>query len=43
MAGIEDRLLELLATSTGNILDNEELLASLQDSKDKSVIIADSL
>jgi dynein heavy chain len=33
---LEDNLLRELANSTGNILDNEELIATLADTKDKS-------
>ena len=40
---LEDFLLEQLANATGNILENKELLASLNETKDKSAIIATSL
>lgn len=40
---LEDFLLEQLASSQGNILENKELLASLNDTKDKSASIAASL
>ena len=40
---LEDFLLEQLATSHGNILENKELLNSLNDTKDKSANIAASL
>ncbi len=40
---LEDFLLEQLATSSGNILENKELLASLNETKAKSAHIADSL
>ncbi|TRY75069.1 hypothetical protein TCAL_08574 [Tigriopus californicus] len=40
---LEDFLLEQLANSSGNILENKELLASLNETKDKSKHIAESL
>ena len=40
---LEDSLLEQLAGSTGNILDNRELLDSLNETKRKSGVIASSL
>ena len=40
---LEDYLLEQLAGSTGNILDNRELLDSLNETKRKSGVIASSL
>ena len=40
---LEDFLLEQLASSSGNILENKELLASLNETKDKSANIAESL
>ena len=40
---LEDFLLEQLAGSTGNILENRELLASLNETKHKSAAIEDSL
>ncbi len=33
LKAIEDRILKLLFTSEGNILDNEELVQTLQESK----------
>ena len=33
LKAIEDRILKLLFTSEGNILDNEELVVTLQESK----------
>ena len=40
---LEDFLLEQLASSSGNILENKELLTSLNDTKDKSAHINESL
>lgn len=40
---LEDFLLEQLAGSTGNILENKELLASLNETKSKSAAIEESL
>ena len=40
---LEDFLLEQLAGSTGNILENKELLSSLNETKRKTAVIADSL
>nr|XP_040568861.1 cytoplasmic dynein 2 heavy chain 1-like [Lepeophtheirus salmonis] len=40
---LEDSLLEKLASSTGNILDNTELLRSLQETQEKSSAITSSL
>ncbi len=40
---LEDFLLEQLASSTGNILENRELLASLNETKHKSAAIGESL
>ncbi len=40
---LEDFLLEQLAGSTGNILENRELLASLNETKHKSAAIEESL
>lgn len=40
---LEDFLLEQLASSSGNILENQELLSSLNETKDKSASIAESL
>jgi len=39
LAALEDTLLKTLASSTGNILDNEELIATLEEAKTKSVDI----
>ena len=36
LAGIENKILQLLSASTGNILDDEELINTLSDSKVKS-------
>lgn len=36
---IEDKILRMLFTSEGNILDNEELIDTLQDSKASKVFI----
>lgn len=33
LKSIEDKILKMLFTSEGNILDNEELIDTLQDSK----------
>eukprot|EP00798_Chlamydomonas_sp_ICE-L_P023166 gene23167-30374_t len=43
LADLERSLLQNLATSTGNILDNKELLDSLNETKSKSTTIAVSL
>jgi dynein heavy chain len=37
---LEDSLLQNLASSKGNILDNEELISTLEDTKSKSVEIS---
>ncbi|CAB0031813.1 unnamed protein product [Trichogramma brassicae] len=41
--GIEDRILTLLFSSEGNILDNEELIETLNESKETSAVIASRL
>ena len=43
LAGIEDKILTLLFSSEGNILDNEELIETLNESKETSGIIASRL
>jgi dynein heavy chain 2, cytosolic len=43
LASLEKKLLEELATSTGNILENKTLIANLEENKTKSVVIAKSL
>mmetsp|Transcript_33539 Transcript_33539/g.74227 ORF Transcript_33539/g.74227 Transcript_33539/m.74227 type:complete len:2007 (+) Transcript_33539:3-6023(+) len=43
LADLEKSLLQNLATSTGNLLDNKELLDSLNETKAKSITIAKSL
>jgi dynein heavy chain len=40
LKGLEDMLLRELANSTGNILDNTDLIATLEEAKSKSVSIA---
>ena len=40
LKGLEDMLLRELANSTGNILDNVDLIATLEEAKSKSVSIA---
>lgn len=40
MQAIEDKILKLLFTSEGNILDDEELIETLNESKETSEIIA---
>ncbi len=40
---LEDFLLEQLASSSGNILENKDLLSSLNETKEKSASIAESL
>ncbi|XP_058822007.1 dynein axonemal heavy chain 6 [Topomyia yanbarensis] len=40
---LEDKVLKLLYSSTGNILDDEELVDALNESKETSIIIADRL
>lgn len=36
---IEDKILKMLFTSEGNILDNEELIETLQDSKASKIFL----
>ncbi|CAF1020652.1 unnamed protein product, partial [Adineta ricciae] len=43
LAKLEDQLLEGLANATGNILENKELLESLNKAKEKSATITSSL
>lgn len=43
LAALEKQLLQTLANSKGNILDNKELLTSLDETKTKSTTIAASL
>jgi dynein heavy chain 2 len=43
LASLEKQLLEELATSQGNILDNRALVASLNETKVKSTTVAMSL
>ncbi|CAF3644553.1 unnamed protein product [Adineta steineri] len=43
LAKLEDQLLEDLANATGNILENKELLESLNKTKEKSATITNSL
>lgn len=38
LKSIEDKILKLLFTSEGNILDNEELIDTLQDSKASGIV-----
>ncbi|KAF5272727.1 hypothetical protein FQA39_LY07754 [Lamprigera yunnana] len=40
LKAVEDRILKLLFTSQGNILDDEELIETLNESKETSAIIA---
>lgn len=40
---LEDTLLHLLSTSTGNILDNDELISTLEDTKRQAGDIAQQL
>jgi len=40
---LENSILKELTTSTGNILDNHQLIATLKDAKEKSVVIGKSL
>lgn len=40
---VEDRILQLLASSTGNILDNEQLVNALQEAKATSESVTESL
>jgi dynein heavy chain len=39
LKSIEDKILKLLFTSEGNILDNEELIDTLQDSKASGIVL----
>jgi len=43
LKGLEDMLLRELANSTGNILDNDDLIATLEEAKSKSVSIAKAI
>lgn len=43
LKSIEDKILRLLFTSKGNILDDEELIDTLNESKETSAIIASRL
>lgn len=43
LAALEKELLEALAQSTGNILENTPLIESLTKTKSKSADVADSL
>ena len=43
LAGLEKTLLETLATSTGNILENEALIQSLDETKAKGTTVKESL
>ncbi|XP_075229380.1 dynein heavy chain at 16F [Lycorma delicatula] len=43
LKGIEDKILKLLFTSKGNILDDEELIETLNESKETSSAIANRL
>ena len=43
LKGLEDMLLRELANSTGNILDNTDLIATLEEAKSKSVAIAQAI
>ncbi|CAF4856313.1 unnamed protein product, partial [Rotaria magnacalcarata] len=43
LAKLEDQLLEDLANATGNILENKELLESLNKTKEKSATITSAL
>lgn len=43
LAGLERSLLQSLATSSGNLLENKVLLDSLNDAKAKSLTISSSL
>lgn len=43
LQNIEDKILTLLYSSGGNILDNEDLIETLNDSKETSAIIATRL
>jgi len=39
LKAIEDKILKMLFTSEGNILDNEELIDTLQDSKASQIFL----
>lgn len=43
LADMEEKLLKELAESTGNILENNSLIDSLNDTKEKSTVISHSL
>ena len=43
LKNIESKILTLLFSSEGNILDNEELIETLNDSKETSAVIASRL
>lgn len=43
LKSIEDKILKLLFTSTGNILDDEELIDTLNESKETTEVIATRL
>ncbi|XP_034941913.1 dynein heavy chain 6, axonemal [Chelonus insularis] len=43
LQNIEDKILSMLFNSTGNILDNEDLIESLNDSKETSAMVATRL
>ena len=43
LQGLEDMLLRELANSTGNILDNDDLIATLEEAKAKSMSIGEAI
>lgn len=43
LKNFEDMLLEELANSSGMMLDNQELISTLEDTKTKSIEIAEKL
>ncbi|KAK7201222.1 dynein heavy chain [Novymonas esmeraldas] len=43
LKALEDKILKLLASSTGNILDNEQLVNTLQEAKTTSENVSDAL
>jgi dynein heavy chain 2 len=43
LAGLEKTLLHTLATSTGNILENQQLIDSLDETKAKGTTVKESL
>ncbi|KAL7709827.1 dynein heavy chain cytosolic putative [Lotmaria passim] len=43
LKALEDKILQLLGSSTGNILDNEQLVNTLRDAKTTSESVADAL